>query len=91
GYSFLILALFYWIIDVRGHDTWCFFLKVVGLNSITIYMMKRIVDYRGISRFLFGGVASCFSDPLFVESVGVFLLCWLTCWFLNRHKVYLKL
>ena len=90
GYSFLILALFYWIIDVRGHDTWCFFLKVVGLNSITIYMMKRIVDYRGISRFLFGGLASCFSDPLFVESIGVFLLCWLTCWFLNRHKVYLK-
>lgn len=90
GYSFLMLALFYWIIDVKGHDRWCFFLKVVGLNSITIYMLKRIVDYRGISRFLFGGVAGWFSDPVFIESLGMVTLCWLTCWFLNKHKVYLK-
>ena len=90
GYSFLMLALFYWIIDVKGHDRWCFFLKVVGVNSIAIYMLKRIVDYRGISRFLFGGVAGWFSDPVFVESLGMVVLCWLTCWFLNKHKVYLK-
>lgn len=91
GYSFLMLALFYWLIDVKGWRRWCVFLEVVGLNSITIYMLKRIVDYRGISHFLFGGVASWFPDPLFVESLGVFALCWLTCWFLHRHKVYLKL
>ncbi|MCQ2390193.1 MAG: DUF5009 domain-containing protein [Kiritimatiellae bacterium] len=91
GYSFLMLALFYWIIDVKGHDRWCFFLKVVGVNSITIYMLKRIVDYKAISRFLFGGVASWFSDPLFIESLGMVMLCWLTCWFLNRQKIYLKI
>lgn len=90
GYSFLMLALFHWLIDVKGHDRWCFFLKVVGLNSIAIYMLKRIVDYRGVSRFLFGGVASWFADPRFVEFLGVTVLCWLTCWFLDRHKVYLK-
>ena len=65
-------------------------LEVVGLNSITIYMLKRIVDYRAISRFLFGGVASWLPDPLFIESLGIFALCWLTCWFLHRHKIYLK-
>ena len=85
-----MLALFYWIIDVRGHDRWCFFLTVVGLNSITIYMLKRIVDFKGISHFLFGGVAGWFPDPLFVESAGVVFLCWLVCWFLNRQKIYLK-
>lgn len=91
GYSFLMLALFYWIIDVKGWRRGWIFLEVVGLNSITIYMLKRIVDYKAISRFLFGGVASWFPDPLFVESLGVFALCWLTCWFLHRKKVYLKL
>ena len=90
GYSFLMLALFYWLIDVKGCDRWCFFLKVVGLNSIAIYMLRHIVDYRGISRFFLGGVASWFPDPLFVEMLGVTVLCWLTCWFLDRHKVYLK-
>lgn len=91
GYSFLILALFYWIIDVKGYRKWCVFLQVVGLNSITIYMLKRIVDYKATSRFLFGGAASFFSDPLFIESLGMFFLCWLTCWFLHKKKVYLKI
>ncbi len=90
GYSFLMLALFYWIIDVKGWRRWFVWLEVVGLNSITIYMLKRIVDYRAISRFLFGGVASWLPDPLFIESLGIFALCWLTCWFLHRHKIYLK-
>ena len=26
----------------------------------------------------------------FIESLGVVVLCWLTCWFLNRHRLYLK-
>ena len=91
GYSFLILALFHWAIDVKGWRRGCVFLEVVGLNSITIYMLKRIVDYKGISHFLLGGVASFFSSPLFIESLGVFLLCWLTCWFLHRQRIYLKI
>ena len=86
-----MLALFYWIIDVKGWRRWCVFLEVVGLNSITIYMLKRIVGYKSMSHFLFGGVASWFTDTLFVESLGVFALCWLTCWFLHRHRVYLKI
>ena len=90
GYSFLILALFYWIIDVLHHDRWCFFLQVVGVNSIAIYMLRRIVGYRQISQFLFGGVASWFPTPEFVESLGIVLLCWLTCWFLDRYRLYLK-
>ena len=91
GYSFLMLALFYWIIDVKGWRRWSMVFQVVGLNSITIYMLKRIVDCKGISHFFLGGVASWFSDALFVESLGVFALCWLTCWFLHRHKIYLKI
>jgi len=91
GSSFLMLSLFYWLIDVKGWRRWCVFLEVVGLNSITIYMLKRSVDYRGIAHFRFGGIAFWFPDALFVESLGVFVLCWLTCWFLHRHKVYLKL
>ena len=90
GYSFLMLSIFYWIIDVRGWRSWCVFLEVVGLNSITIYLLKRIVDYKSISHFLFGGIASWMPDAIFVESLGVFVLCWLTCWFLHRHKIHLK-
>ena len=91
GYSFLMLALFYWLIDVKGWRKWCVFLEVVGLNSITIYMLNGIVSYRAISKFFFGGVASWFPDPAFIEALGMCALSWLTCWFLHRHKTHLKI
>ena len=90
GYSFLMLALFYWIIDARGCRRWSFFLKVVGLNAITVYMFARVVDCKAISKFFFGGVARFFPNPNFAIGLGVLLLCWGLCWFLNRHKIYLK-
>ena len=90
GYSFLMLALFHWIIDVRGCTRWCFFLRVVGVNSVAVYMFKRIVDCTAISQFFLGGVAKWFPDPHFAIGLGVLALCWGFCWFLDRHRLYLK-
>lgn len=90
GYSFLMLALFHWIIDVRGYTRWCFFLRVVGVNSVAVYMFKRIVDCTAISQFFLGGVAWWFPNPQFVLGLGVLTLCWGFCWFLDRHHLYLK-
>lgn len=90
GYSFLMLAFFYWLVDVKGWRRGTVFFKVVGVNSIAVYMFCKIVDCRAISRFLFGGVASWFPEKAFVESLGAFLVCWSFCWFLNRQKIYFK-
>ena len=90
GYSFLMLALFHWIVDVRGCTRGCFFLRVVGVNSVAVYMFKRIVDCTGVSRFFLGGVAKWFPDPQFVLGLGVLALCWGVCWLLDRCRLYLK-
>jgi predicted acyltransferase len=37
-----MLAALYWIIDVRGWRRWCWFLVVVGMNSIAMYMMSQL-------------------------------------------------
>jgi heparan-alpha-glucosaminide N-acetyltransferase len=39
GWTTLILALFYWIIEVRGFRRWAFPLVVVGMNSIAAYVI----------------------------------------------------
>ena len=80
----------YYVIDNLPPSLILTMAQVVGINSISIYMLRRIVGYRQISQFFFGGVASWFPDPKFVESLGIVVLCWLTCWFLNRHRLYLK-
>lgn len=92
GYSLILFALFYWIIDVKGWRKWAFPLRVIGMNSITIYLAQRIVDFHGIGRFFFGGTASLCSGawaPI-VTSLGYVLVCWFFLWFLYRKKIFLK-
>ena len=40
GCSFLMLALFYWIIDVKGWRRWCVFLEVVGAPVFSSFALK---------------------------------------------------
>ena len=92
GYSAAMLAVFYWIVDVKGWRGWTLFFKVIGMNSITIYMTQRIVNLHGVSSFLFGGTVSLLSPTW--QSVGssaaYILTCWLFLYFLYRKNIFLK-
>lgn len=92
GYSLALLALFYYIIDVRGHRRWANFFRVIGVNSITIYLAQVVVDFGGIANFFFGGLASHLPAGwgAVVVSVGYIAISWLLLRLLDRHKVYLK-
>ena len=65
GWSLLLLALFYTIIDVLKLRAWAFFFVVIGVNAITIYIASRIIPFDDIARFFLGGVArnSSFAWP----------------------------
>jgi heparan-alpha-glucosaminide N-acetyltransferase len=43
GWTFLMLAGFFWIIDVHGWRRWAFPLIVVGMNSIAMYCMAQLI------------------------------------------------
>ena len=92
GYSFALFALFYWIIDVKGRSRWSFFFRVIGMNSITIYVAQRIVPFRGIRDFFFGGLAAQLPAEIgaIVLSLGYIAICWLFLLFLHRKGVFLK-
>ena len=55
GLSFLLMALFYYIIDVKGYQRWAFWLKVIGINSIAIYMAVHLIDFSDIAQNLVFG------------------------------------
>ena len=92
GYSCALFALFYWIVDVKGFRKWAFVFKVIGVNSITIYMAQRIVSFGGISDFFFGGVISLFPSGWHSIAASFFYVatCWLFLYFLYRKNVFLK-
>lgn len=92
AYSLLLFALFYYLIDVRGWRRWTLFFRVVGLNSITIYLAQRIVDFRGISNFFLAGAASMCTPEwaAVVNGAGYVAVCWLFLYFLYKKGIFLK-
>jgi len=92
GISFLLFALFYWVVDVLNFRRWTFFFTVIGMNSITIYMAQRVIGFRVARDFFFGGLASLFPDAWshVVLQIGYIAVCWMFLYFLHRKGVYLK-
>ena len=91
GWSFLLLAVFYLVVDVWRLRKWTFFFRVVGLNSITIYLGSRVVDFEATSRFLFGGLDRVAAGGSgLVVLAGVIGVEWLALLFLYRQKVFLR-
>ena len=92
SYSLALFAAFYWIVDVKMWRGWTFFLRVVGMNAITVYLMQRVVDFDAVSKFFLGGLAGLlpkgFGTALI--SSGHLAACWLILWFLYRKNVFLK-
>ena len=92
AYSLGLFALFYYLADVRGWKGWTLFFKVVGMNSITIYLAQAIIDFGGISDFFFGGVSGLCPAGwgAVIDNAGYMTVCWLFLYFLYRHKIFLK-
>lgn len=49
GLCFLLMALFYYWIDYKGHTYGWNWLKIYGMNSITAYMLGEVVNFRCIA------------------------------------------
>jgi predicted acyltransferase len=92
GWSLLLLALFYWVIDVSGYRRWAVFFVVIGMNAITIYFLQAIVKFPEIAKLFVQGVAQLSGpfNPLVVP-LGVVAIKWWLLWFLYRRRIFFKL
>lgn len=92
GVSALLLSLFYYVIDVKGSKNWTLFFRVFGMNSITIYMGSRIIDFHDISRFFFNWTSVHINEQwgaLFI-AIGVLVLQWGLMLFLYKKLIFLR-
>jgi predicted acyltransferase len=91
GWCLMLLALFYWIIDVKGYRKWTFFFVVIGMNPITIYFFDRFVGFEEIAGFFLSGLAENAGQiaPLILP-LGALAVKWMFLWFLYRHRVFFK-
>ncbi len=56
GWCYMLLALFYWWIDVKGHSKGWGWLLVFGCNAITAYLIGELINFRCIADSLLYGM-----------------------------------
>jgi heparan-alpha-glucosaminide N-acetyltransferase len=96
GWSLLLMALFYFVIDVRRHRAWCFPLLVIGLNSIAAYCMVHLMNgfirsslwtHLGRNAFLILGKPY----EIFLLGSATLLVLWLMLLWMYRRKIFLRI
>jgi predicted acyltransferase len=93
GWTCLMLAGFFWLIDMRGQRAWAFPLVVVGVNSIAMYLMAETLQ-----PFIASTLKTHFGQNLFagiygpiVQSLSVLLVLWLVCLWLYRQRIFIRI
>jgi len=91
GFCFILLALFYLVIDVWKVQRWGFFFQVIGMNAITVYMGFQLIEVDRTSGVLVGGLAKYLGPygPVLISVVTVALM-WSTLYMLYRKKIFLR-
>ena len=91
GYCFLLMGLFYYWIDYKGHRSGITWLKVYGMNSIVAYMLANVVNFRCICESLFYGLeqymGSYYSFLMTLWNIGAV---YVIIWFMYKRGIFLK-
>ncbi|MBH2004770.1 MAG: DUF5009 domain-containing protein [Sphingobacteriia bacterium] len=92
GISLLLLALFYYIIDVLGYRKWAFFFKVIGMNSILIYISEKFIDWEYSAKAVTGWLAELSGEQYYpvVIALSYVAIKWIFLRFLYEKKIFLK-
>lgn len=91
GWSYLLLALFYLVIDVLGFKKWAFPFTVIGMNAIAIYMGWHVFRFNAIANDLVGGLAKemgQYGD--FLRVFTAFLIAWLILLYMYRKRTFIR-
>jgi predicted acyltransferase len=96
GWSALLLAAFYYVVDIRGWKRWCQPFVWIGMNPITLYLITGLASFRSIAQRLAGGdvkrafeSATTGGGELILSLTAVLLVLWLAR-FLYRRQIFLR-
>ena len=91
GYCFLLMGLFYYWIDYKGHRKNLTWLKVYGMNSIVAYMLANVISFRCIGTSLFHGLEQYTGNyyPALIAASNA-LIIYVILWLLHKRNIFLK-
>ncbi|HEV8082284.1 MAG TPA: DUF5009 domain-containing protein [Chitinophagaceae bacterium] len=92
GISLVLLSLFYYIIDVLGYRRWSFFFRVIGMNSILIYMSGKFINWEYTTEGFFRWLGQWMGNPFgaVVMAICYVMVKWAFLYFMYKKKVFLR-
>ena len=96
GWTFLALALSYWLIDIKKYHRGVLFFTIVGMNPLFIYLYAHVGGAN-----LIKDVVLPFSNALFgwtgelganiILSIIVLYLLWYVCYWLYKKNIFIRI
>lgn len=92
GISFMVMTLFYWIIDVHGHRKWAFGFVVIGMNPLVVYVATELFDFKQVADVFVGHLMPLIGRwNYLVEVSTAFAIVWLILLWMYRKKEFVKI
>ncbi len=89
GLSFILLGLFYWLVEIRGWKVWAEPFVWVGLNPLAVYLGSDLLGFHGIAERLCAGLLQDPWGGALVSAVSLGLI-FLASRFLHQRGIYLR-
>jgi predicted acyltransferase len=93
GWVLLTLALFVYVVDIKGYRRWTFPFVVLGANSIAIYVMHETVQSWFADRLNahFQLTAHLGEAGFGLAQLGGILLLWYAGYWMYKHRVFIRI
>ena len=91
GLSYLLIALFYYIIDIKNYQRWSFWLRVIGMNSIFVYMAVHLIDFEDlVQNVVFGFEQFLHSYYPVFRSLAALTVIYVILYYMYKKGTFLK-
>ena len=93
GWSMMLMAIFYYIIDVKGFQKWAFFFRVIGINSILIYLSGAFIKWDYAAKEFFRWAEQLTGPPLdaVIAIVSILIVKWIFLYIMYKKKIFLRI
>ncbi|WP_228768425.1 transmembrane glucosamine N-acetyltransferase NagX [Shewanella sp. TC10] len=93
GWSIVLLAIFYALVDVLKWQKWAFVFVVIGTNAIIIYLASSLMNWQYFAQSLFGGVVNAAPESWqsLLAVISLVAVQWLALLWLHQRKIFIRI